>query len=116
MGTRTHPVSVSVERPGLDRRLDFQIVPKPGVFDGLLDFGIEPYRSNRVYAPATRRTSEDFEQQLARIGLTGVEPGSRLVEADGQPVTSAHDLDRIVRESGGNPVTLVFESDPKQDD
>lgn len=108
MGTPTTPVRIGVERAGVDRRLDFDVLPKPGMFDGLLDFGIEPYRSNRVLNLASARQRAEFAGALERVGLAGLEPGSELVRAAGQPVESAHDLDRIVRGSGGLTVPLVF--------
>lgn len=110
MGTPTTPVRIAVTREGIDQRLMFDILPKPGMFDGLLDLGIEPYRSNRVLDLSTDTQNAELQAALTRLGLPGITPGSSLISASDVPVTSAHDLDRIVRDSNGQPVPLVFEA------
>lgn len=115
MGTRTTPVRLAVERDGVEGRLEFNVLPRPGVFDGLLDFGIEPYRSNRLFDPGTRRAREARAEALASVGLAGVRPGSTLESADGVAVSSAHDLMELVRRGGGAAVELVFSHDGEPD-
>ena len=110
MGERGRAVEITVEREGVSRPLDFAIVPEPGVFDGLLDFGIEPYRSNRLLESAGAAQREQDLETLARLGLAGVEPGSVLVRAGDRSVSSAHDLRAIVEASGGAAVPLEFEA------
>ncbi|MCB9841026.1 MAG: site-2 protease family protein [Phycisphaeraceae bacterium] len=110
MGERGRAVRFTLEREGVSGPLEFAIVPTPGVFDGLLDFGIEPYRSNRLLEAGGGVPDQDVIEGLARVGLAGVEPGSVLVRAGDRPVASAHDLRAIVGASGGAPVPLVFEA------
>ena len=89
----------------------FEITPEPGPLSKLLELGIEPLRSARLFDIPTEAESENWRKRVAEIGLPGLEPGSLLVRAGGiSPVRSAHDLEAAVGASGGLAVEVEFES------
>ncbi len=103
-------LDLRVERPGLDEPLEFRLPLEKDPVSGLLAIGIEPGRSNRLFA-------EDEDGLLARlltgIGLfqAGVRPGMRLVSTNGAPVETYGQLEAAVDRSDGRPVATVWESD-----
>jgi len=106
------PVHVLVEREGFSEPVEFEATTEVSVLTGLLDLGIEPIRSARVVEPGDESQIEQLERVLADVGLAGVRPGMRLVQAGGiDTVTGAHDLIDAVRASGGEPVHVVFEGE-----
>ncbi|MCL4742751.1 MAG: site-2 protease family protein [Phycisphaerales bacterium] len=105
------PVPVEVERAGVAGVLRFAITPERGTLTGLLDLGIEPARSVRI-DPQLARHAEAWADAAPRLGLAGVEPGMRLIAAGGRSdLAGAADAELVFRESRGEPVALVFESD-----
>ncbi|MCW5775700.1 MAG: site-2 protease family protein [Phycisphaeraceae bacterium] len=105
------PVVVEVERDGVAAPLRFAITPERGTLTGLLDLGIEPARALRI-DPQLARHADAWAEVAPRIGLPGVEPGMRLVSAGGRSgLAGAADAELAFRDSGGEAVPLVFESD-----
>ena len=104
------PVNVEVERAGVTGSLRFAITPERGTLTGLLDLGIEPARALRI-DPQFARHTDAWAEVAPRIGLSGVEPGMRLVSAGGRSdLAGAGDAELAFRDSLGRPVPLVFES------
>ncbi|HRQ73290.1 MAG TPA: site-2 protease family protein, partial [Phycisphaerales bacterium] len=105
------PVVVEVEREGVAEPLRFAITPERGTLTGLLDLGIEPARALRI-DPQLARHAEAWAEVAPQIGLPGVEPGMRLVSAAGRSdLAGAADAELAFRDSGGEAVPLVFESE-----
>lgn len=109
MSERNQPVDLLIERAGYDEPLEFSITPQPSEMTGLLEIGIGPAHTAFVVEPPRSWQRRELAAGLDAIGLEGVEPGMELVAAGVQPVRTADDLTRIVRDSGGRPLTLRFE-------
>lgn len=105
------PVRLTVQRDGVAAPLRFEITPEPGPLSKLLELGIEPLRSAELLDLGTPKARGDWDRQMGRIGLPGVDPGARLFRAgDNTQVVSAHDLEAAVDAAGGQPVEVVFEN------
>lgn len=109
MSERDRPVDLLIERAGYDEPLEFSITPQPSEMTGLLEIGIGPAHTAFVVEPPRSWQRRELAAGLGAIGLIGVEPGMELVAAGVQPVRTADDLTRIVRDSGGRSLTLHFE-------
>lgn len=109
MAERDQPVEMLVKRPGVKALLSFHITPEVGPSTGLLEFGFTPARSTRVFDSKRDDERAEYKRALARLGLTGVEPGMTLVRAgEMADVHAGEDLDRALALSGGRPVELDF--------
>jgi regulator of sigma E protease len=112
MSSRGQPVSLLVERPGISALLHFEIKPTEGQASRLLEMGIEPARSATLSKVRTEDDRKRFANEMARIGLPGVEPGMTLVRAgDDTDINDAADLEEAMRRSNGAPVQVEFKSD-----
>jgi len=114
MTARGATVDLTVERPGVEEPLRFRIEPREDHATRMLQLGIGPAASNRLMevAPGDDASRAEFARIMDRIGLTGVEPGMRLVSAAGQPLASADHLTRLVRRSAdGSPINVTFADD-----
>lgn len=109
MAARGSDVDLLVTREGVRDPIAFSITPERNRMTNLMEIGIAPFRSARVVSDVPPDQIELFREQLAERGLAGVEPGMVLVTADGSPVRSAADMLTAARNSGGDPVELVFE-------
>ncbi len=107
MTARDEPVRLEVLRPGLDNPLNFEIVPEASAFDGLLAVGIAAPMSLTISPIA----GPDGDALPESTGLKGITPGSRIVAADGVPVSTPAELDAVFAEAGGQPVEVTIETD-----
>ncbi|MHC5001854.1 MAG: site-2 protease family protein [Planctomycetota bacterium] len=100
-------LEVTVERAGLDEPLLFPIVPRKDSGSGLLSVGVAPASSTTLMS---RDTAGVLAAALAETGLaaSGVDPGMRLLAANGSPIATYEQLDRIVRASEGAPVATTW--------
>ncbi|MEM7628223.1 MAG: site-2 protease family protein [Planctomycetota bacterium] len=112
MAKRNEPVAISIERSGVPDPIAFEIVPQAGAQTGLLELGFFPARTLRIFDADTEAERNDIAQNLASIGLPGVEAGMRLVSINGDDsITRAGDIAPLINRIGGGPIDLVFESD-----
>lgn len=101
-------VGLLVARPGVDEPLRFAIEPERNQFTNLLDIGVEPAMTLRVNEQY-RAQLDQWRALAPQLGLTGVEPGMRLVEVDGAPAPEQFGgLLELVEASGGRPLELTF--------
>lgn len=101
-----------VEREGIAEPLVFEVMPEKSPVTGLLEVGVEPARSAALLEARTEADRAALREILDRIGLTGVEPGMRLVRVGANvQVSSAFDLMRAARESGGGTLEVEFEGE-----
>jgi regulator of sigma E protease len=109
MAKRGETVSIRVERPGVKDPLAFEITPRQSTISKLLDIGVGPSLSSTL-ATARNATEEKIAvENLGRMKLAGVKPGMALVRINRQTeISSGHDLDEAIRQSGGKPVELEF--------
>src|SRR5690606_5435125 len=113
MARRGKPVNLEVARPGLEQPLSFSIVPEKSDLTGLLDLGVEPPRAPILVSADTPTERDQLRAALERFGLGVVEPGMKLTRVqirgqDAMAVEDASDMASAFRNSGGEPVTLVF--------
>ncbi len=114
MAARGATIDLTVERPGVTEPLRFRIEPREDHATRMLQLGIGPASSDRLMevAPGDDASHAEFARIMERIGLSGVEPGMRLISADGQPIDSADQLTRLIRRSpDGSPMTVAFADD-----
>ncbi|MCC6227912.1 MAG: site-2 protease family protein [Phycisphaerales bacterium] len=111
MAERDVPVDMTVKRPGVNGVLSFRITPEIGPLSGLLEFGFAPARSAKVFDSKREEERTLIKDQLAKIGLTGVNPGMMLTRAGSiTSVLSGEDLRRAIENSGGRAIELEFAS------
>jgi regulator of sigma E protease len=109
-GTDIH---LRVQREGIASPLDFTIRPERNRTTALMEIGVEPARSAKVYDGMGPEDAARFSQLLADRGIKGIEPGMTLVEAGGKPARAGADLARAARQSGGQPFELMFRKGDK---
>lgn len=105
------PIELRVERPGVSMPLTFLIRPEVGASSGLFELGVEPSRSAQVPDFADAQQRDRFAKSLARVGLTGVEPGMRLARVDGSPVSEGNALFAAAVQGEGRPIVARFEKE-----
>ncbi|MGH7243904.1 MAG: site-2 protease family protein [Phycisphaerales bacterium] len=111
MASRNSPVEMEVRRPGLTGTLNFAIPPEADQGTRLLALGIEPARSLTISNPRSARVRDAFNEQLAKLGFAGVEPGMRLVSINGDSnIKYLFELNKAAHDSKGAPLDLVFEN------
>lgn len=121
MAARGSKVALTVERAGVSGPLEFEVEPRADAFSKLLDFGLRPAVSSVVYGGSLDAAARGaLAARLADVGLKGVEPGMRLVGAEGGgrkaeaggaggvDGLSPYALAGLVRAGNGEPVTLRF--------
>ena len=65
--------------------------------------------------PATSSSECTDADPAAPAGKAGIEPGDTILSVDGQPVADFAEASAIIRESQGDPLTLVVERDGRQE-
>jgi regulator of sigma E protease len=113
MARPSHPVTLTIRRPGLDTPLDFSILPERSPLSGMLEIGIQPATSTRVHTKIPPAQLDTWKSNLAQVGLTGIEPGMRLASVgpsreSATPVSSPQELVEALRTLDGQPLTLLF--------
>lgn len=108
MGGPRQPVRLSVARPGVDGALNFEIMPERSEVTGLLDLGIGPSISTKLFDVTGNAQHESWDRISAVYGLTGVEPGMTLATVNGADVTSPLALGNAARASDGADIRAVF--------
>lgn len=110
MAERGRPMTISVARPGLASPIDFHADPAVSEQTRLLELGVAPASSNRLFGRDVRRERDraDIATAIGVSGLAGVEPGSDLIRVNGAAAASAEDLLSAVRTGDGSPVLATF--------
>ncbi len=109
MSRRGTPVEVVVERPGVEKPVQFAIKPETSEGQRLLELGVGPVNSNALRSGTDPAVIKEFERRLAEAGLVGVPAGSTLESIDGQGnVRFAHEMERAA--AAGKPFTLTFKT------
>lgn len=65
--------------------------------------------------PATSSSECTDADPAAPAEQAGIEPGDTILSVDGQPVADFAEASAIIRQSGGDPLTLVVERDGRQE-
>lgn len=109
MSSPGQPVRLGVLREGVEGELVFNVVPRRNRGSGLLEIGVIPADSARVYSSRKQGENDRIQQELTKRGLGQVRPGMELASINGVPVrSSSAELRRAFATSGGTPVTLEF--------
>lgn len=92
----------SVERPGVDRTLEFAVKPEYAKSIGMQSIGVGPAGTN-VLAKPDRQLQAIVDASLSRAGLleAGIAPGSTLLAVAGNRVEFSFELDRAFGQSRG---------------
>jgi len=107
------PVTLSVQREGVDLPLRFEIRPEVDAASRLQMLGAGPLMSNRLPDARTEAERKQFATVATAMGVPGLEPGMTLKRVNGLPVESSHDLALAARQSDGQPIPAHFERDAK---
>ena len=104
LGKAGDPIAFTVERPGLDQPLVFDITPEASeASDGLLAVGMLPPSTLRVASVSAGSPAAD----------AGVEKDMTLTAIDGEPVTTQAGLENALIGARGEPVAATFTGDGK---
>ncbi|UCD75892.1 MAG: site-2 protease family protein [Phycisphaerales bacterium] len=110
MSKENEPVLLTVRRAGYDRPLRFNLKPAIDPRTGLLGIGIDPGSSNTLLAKDDSEGSLQSLLETTGLAAAGVRPGMQLVEADGQPVSTFQQLEKIIAGRDGTPVQTFWRS------
>jgi regulator of sigma E protease len=103
--SETPTLKVVVERPGVDKPLEFNITPKAANKGGAFDrgttrkLGIGP-----SYLPVVGAVMEGSPAAKA-----GLKPGDKILSANGTPIWGGNQVDAIGAETPGQPMQLEIE-------
>lgn len=111
MTPRQSTLRMVVDRPGVGE-LEFEVRPEPGAQSRFMEIGIAPPHSARLERVRSESQRAMFAAEMARAGAPGVEPGMRLVEAQGvERVDGSSAMSAAAAASGGAAFRVVFEDD-----
>lgn len=102
------PVIVRVQRPGIERPIDFSILPEASKVERLLSIGVGPAASGSLPDAPSRRFRSAFTKAMKDQGYDGLEPGMTLVSIDGRATSDPYQIQAAATASGGKPLTLAF--------
>lgn len=108
MSRKGTPVSIFVERDGVDGPIEFNAEPIKSASTGLLGIQIDPPMSTTVIEPADDRARRGIEMSAAQYGLPGLEPEDRLARIGDMPANSPLDLLDAASESEGQPFEITI--------
>lgn len=105
------PLSITVEREGIESPIAFTMIPKQSEDTHLLELGVASASGVELAPPPKDIEFRIFQQYLLeRAGLTEIPAGSRLVSIDSQPVWSGSSLATAFSKSGGVPVSFSMQT------
>ncbi|MBX3353915.1 MAG: site-2 protease family protein [Phycisphaeraceae bacterium] len=108
---RAHkPLTMVVEREGVDEAMVFTATPRVGAQTRLLEVGLAPAFSTTLarvseYAPDIRSL---VRNERDANGLGDIPEGSVLLRVDGVDAASPDAISRAARQTGGAPVVATF--------
>lgn len=110
MSRKGEPVSMLVERDGVQGPIEFTAIPVKNPATGLLDIQMNP-----PISPVVQKRRLESERRVVRllgqnIGLGPIVGGDVLVRADGAPVQSPLDLLDLSKDSHGKPFPVEIQS------
>lgn len=105
MSRAGQPITITVQRAGLDNPIELSATPTKSPYTGLLDIGIDPPISTRLVVPKDEKSQRQFRMQAQAMGLGELAPGDRIVSTDGGPIGSPLDLLDLAGASHGNLIT-----------
>jgi len=108
---RGEAMTLEVERPGgygvEGGRYLFRIEPTEGA-GRLRAIGVMPPQAPRLLARVDSNLESLWRE---RFGEMNLRPGMELTQIEGQPVSGSYELDRALRASRGEPLSLTFTDD-----
>jgi len=106
---RTPIVSTPSDLNSQPQELRFSLTPETSRISGLREIGVSPARSSTVFPVRSKSERALFDQATARLGLSGLEPGSTLVRVgtNTNPVSSAS-IREAAAASKGSSIELEF--------
>lgn len=108
-------MDVRVRREGSDKDLLFEMTPVQTDI-GLQQIGVEPAFTSTLRSPQNEAETAGLKAAFEQIGIGSVPFGSELVSIDDQPVSYVAEIDTLVSEAEGEPVTLTFEHEGQRFD
>ncbi|MBY0112213.1 MAG: site-2 protease family protein [Phycisphaerales bacterium] len=109
MSRRGVPLEITAKRPGVDRPLQFAIKAETSEAQRMLDIGLVPPASNKLFSVTDADQKKFFDRVMKGAGAAGVAPGSVLTSVGSSgSVAYAHELDLAARK--GEPFRATFRS------
>jgi len=108
MSRSDRPPTLTVERPGADEPLLFEITPKPSNATGLLAIGVTPASSTTLYADDSMMEDVSLMLDHSALGPAGVQPGMTMRSAAGEAIDTFQQFEEIVNRLDGEPVPTTW--------
>jgi len=113
MTKKKSPITIAVERSGVDGVINFTALPEKNPQTGLLGVGIVPAYSTSLLDPKDPKDRRLFTMSAHDYGLGDLEPGDVFVSANGHPINSPFDMLDQAEAAPDHPVELVIDRDGK---
>lgn len=109
MSRKGQPVTLTVERRGVEGAIEFSVLPTKSDLTGMLDIGVERPFSTRFVSPKREDQQRAYRGYAQRFGLGSLEFGDIVTAVNDQAIHSPFDLLDHARDSGGQTLTLTLE-------
>ncbi|MHA7812278.1 MAG: site-2 protease family protein [Phycisphaerales bacterium] len=106
MARKGSPVSIVVERDGVEGPITFEALPVKNPMTGLLGIQIDPPISTSVHEAQTDEDRRRVRMLAGGAGVPALQAQDTLTTIAGQPVRSPLDLLDAAEESGGQPFQI----------
>lgn len=111
MSRKGQPVSIMVEREGVEGPIEFHAQPVKNPMSGLLGIQVDPPISTQAMIAETDEERQQVRVFARNAGVDGMESGDRLVRVANTTARSPFDLIDAAGASNGVPFDAIFERD-----
>lgn len=109
MSRKGQPVSIIVEREGVEGPIEFHAQPEKNPMTGLLGIQVSTPISTQTMIAENDEEQGQLRMFARNAGVRGMESGDRLVRVADAPARSPYDLIDAAEESKGTPFDAIFE-------
>lgn len=111
MSRKGAPVSIVVERDGVDGPIVYEATPVKNPMNGLLGIQVDPPISTQSMIAESDDQRRQVRMLAGSAGIAGFESGDTLLRIGDQPVTSPLDLIDAAERSQGNAFSITLQRD-----
>ena len=109
MSAKGSPISIVVEREGIEGPIEFSAVPIKNPANGLLGIRIDPPITTEVKATDDPKLTRQIAMFAAEYGFGALRPGDRVVGIDDAPARSPLDLIDAAQQSAGEAFEITID-------
>lgn len=113
MSAKGSPISIVVEREGIEGTIEYSTLPVKNPMTGLLGIRIDPPITTEVKATDDPKLTRQIAMFASEYGLGSLLPGDRIVGINAEPARSPLDLIEAAERSGGESFQISVERDEK---